>query len=280
MPYIARKDVCTAGSCRYHSRRCRYAGAEKRRARAANSNLDHWFQKRIQYSIASLCFAIDRAPAAYHDILRLGLSSILVRVSNQDSDTRYAAVKKNLDPNAVYTFFQTAVNRILQSLTARRYALTRAEVVEADTLLIKSSDIGRVGAVITSPPYPNAYEYWLYHKYRMYWLGFDPLAVKAREIGARAHFFKTRHHTAGHFADQMRTTFALVDQVLLPHGYAAFVVGRSAFTAKRLIMPQSSPVSQKVLVFSLPFKSSARSRQAENLSISPMATSKQKPFWC
>ena len=190
-------------------------------------NLDHWFKAAIQRSIARICYSIDRAPPAYHDILRLGLSSILVRISNQESDTRYAAIEKNLDPEAVPTFFQTAVRRILQSLAARPYALLPATVVEADTLALKPADIGRVGAVITSPPYPNAYEYWLYHKYRMYWLGFDPLAVKAREIGARAHFFKTHHHTAEHFVDQMRTTFALIDEVLLPRGYAAFVVGRS-----------------------------------------------------
>ena len=81
--------------------------------------------------------------------------------------------------------------------------------------------------VITSPPYPNAYEYWLYHKYRMYWLGFDPLAVKSREIGARAHFFKRNHHTEDDFAKQMTQTFDLIRKVLVPGGYACFVIGRS-----------------------------------------------------
>ena len=81
--------------------------------------------------------------------------------------------------------------------------------------------------VITSPPYPNAYEYWLYHKYRMYWLGFDPLAVKSREIGARAHFFKHNHHTKDDFARQMNQTFGLIRTVLTPGGYACFVIGRS-----------------------------------------------------
>ena len=81
--------------------------------------------------------------------------------------------------------------------------------------------------MITSPPYPNAYEYWLYHKYRMWWLGFDPLAVKEKEIGARAHFFKRNNHTEENFWSQMRSTFALIDQVLVENGYACFVIGRS-----------------------------------------------------
>lgn len=86
---------------------------------------------------------------------------------------------------------------------------------------------GKVGLVVTSPPYPNAYEYWLYHKYRMWWLGFDPLAVKEQEIGARAHFFKRNHHTEAHFWHQMHNTFKLIDKVLVERGYACFVIGRS-----------------------------------------------------
>ena len=84
-----------------------------------------------------------------------------------------------------------------------------------------------VGMVITSPPYPNAYEYWLYHKYRMWWLGFDPLAVKQREIGARAHFFKRDHHTADHFAGQMAQTFSLLRSVVITGGFVCFLIGRS-----------------------------------------------------
>ena len=82
-----------------------------------------------------------------------------------------------------------AAQRIGEVLAARNYALSSTTVLEADTLAVKATAIGQpVSLVITSPPYPNAYEYWLYHKYRMWWLGFlDPIAVKEREIGARAH---------------------------------------------------------------------------------------------
>lgn len=93
--------------------------------------------------------------------------------------------------------------------------------------------IGRpIGLVVTSPPYPNAYEYWLYHKYRMWWLGYDPLKVKADEIGARAHFFKKNHHTAEDFARQMRQTLELLGNVLVKGGFASFVVGRSKIYGK------------------------------------------------
>lgn len=191
-------------------------------------NLDHWFDRPVQHALAALTEAVDAAPAASRDALRLALSSIIVRVSRQESDTRYAAVDNNVTGSDVFALFRRAAFRLDAVLAERDYPRARAEVFEADTVAFDSSRIGnRIGMVITSPPYPNAYEYWLYHKYRMYWLGFDPLAVKAREIGARAHFFKRDHHTEDDFARQMTRTFDLIRAVLVPGGYACFVVGRS-----------------------------------------------------
>ena len=191
-------------------------------------NLDHWFDRHVQHALAALTEAVDTAPNASRNALRLALSSIIVRVSRQESDTRYAAVDKNVTGRDVFALFRRAALRLDDVLAERDYPLAPAEVFEADTVALDPSRIGgRIGMVITSPPYPNAYEYWLYHKYRMYWLGFDPLAVKAREIGARAHFFKRNHHTEDDFVRQMTRTFDLIRAVLVPGGYACFVVGRS-----------------------------------------------------
>ena len=191
-------------------------------------NLDHWFKRPIQSALAACTVAIAEASPEYRDILRLALSSIIVRVSNQDSDTRYAAISKNVEREDVFTGFAASACRIIAALAARDYELTPATVIDADTLDVVPADIGHpVGMVITSPPYPNAYEYWLYHKYRMWWLGFDPLAVKQREIGARAHFFKRDHHTADHFTGQMAKTFALLRSVVIAGGFVCFLIGRS-----------------------------------------------------
>jgi site-specific DNA-methyltransferase (cytosine-N4-specific) len=84
-----------------------------------------------------------------------------------------------------------------------------------------------VGLVITSPPYPNAYEYWLYHKYRMYWLGMDPIEVRQREIGARPHYFRKHHQDESDFERQMRMCFRLLSRVMLPGAKTCFLVGRS-----------------------------------------------------
>lgn len=233
-------------------------------------NLDHWFEREIQSSLAGLLLAIHQCELQYHDILKLALSSIVVRVSNQDSDTRYAAVKKNISSKQVASLFAVACERIVAALRERSYRLAPANILERDTLGLNPTELGApIGAVITSPPYPNAYEYWLYHKYRMWWLDYDPLAVKEREIGARAHFFKTNRHTADHFAEQMRRTFGLISGVLCDSGYACFVVGRSKIHG--LIVDNASMIENAALEcgFNLEFRAErviAANRKSFNLS--------------
>lgn len=195
-------------------------------------NLDHWFEPVAQGAIARLVTAIAAASTHAQDFLKLALSSVLVRVSNQDSDTRYAAVKKNVTEALVYSAFKAAATRITAAL-AERPGTSPACVIEHDTLSLPVERFSRkVSAVITSPPYPNAYEYWLYHKYRMWWLGYDPIATKEHEIGARAHFFGGKRHDATSFVFQMKQLFNLLDKLLDKNGFACFVVGRSKIHGK------------------------------------------------
>lgn len=195
--------------------------------------LDHWFEADVQEALAVLTAGIRRLPHGPEaDALKLALSRIVVRVSNQDSDTRYAAVKKDVSADHVYRLFLQAAETIDSALSEAYGGLLsptpECYVLERDILDVSPSDFPfEVGLVVTSPPYPNAYEYWLYHKYRMYWLGHDPVAVREAEIGARPHYFKKNHQTEHDFERQMRQCFALLAKVMRPRSHACFVVGDS-----------------------------------------------------
>lgn len=197
-------------------------------------NVGHWFKTDVQRAVNAIARTITRAEyQAWSDQLRLALSSILVKVSNQESDTRYAAIEKTVSFDDVFIAFSAAAGKLERALRQRDWTPGAVQVIEKSTLEVSSADVThKIGLVITSPPYPNAYEYWLYHKYRMWWLGLDPLSVKSKEIGARAHFFKKHHHTADLFVEQMRQTFTLIDSVLVQHGFVCFVVGRSRIHGK------------------------------------------------
>jgi DNA modification methylase len=192
-------------------------------------NVDHWFQPEVQTAVGALADTIAHpAYTTWVDQLRLVLSSILVRVSNQDSDTRYAAITKGVSRDDVFSSFLTGSSKIQRALLKRDWNLSPVQIIERNTLEVSPSEIkSKVAIAITSPPYPNAYEYWLYHKYRMWWLGYDPISVKNKEIGARAHFFKKNRHTAELFAEQMRTSLQLIDGLLVGGGFVCVVVGRS-----------------------------------------------------
>jgi site-specific DNA-methyltransferase (cytosine-N4-specific) len=191
-------------------------------------NVDHWFRSDVSRVLHKLEQAIGDAAPETIDALRLALSAIIVRVSNQDSDTRYAAVSKTVSASDVYRLFSVSVRRIDAALNARSWDLASSTVIEHDAQSFDYDLIPvPVGAIITSPPYPNAYEYWLYHKYRMYWLRKDPVAVRDLEIGARPHYFRKNPHTARTFYHQMLNVFGGATGRLVPGGWMAVVVGRS-----------------------------------------------------
>ena len=196
-------------------------------------NIDHWFEKDIQNALSSLLFAIQKeTDDAIKDALRLTLSSIIVRVSNQESDTRYAAVSKNTTVADVFRNFVLAGNKIAQAKYGNDFC-NNSRVILQDVLTVSPEQIGNnVGLVITSPPYPNAYEYWLYHKYRMWWLGYDPIEVRTYEIGARPHYQKKNGQTEKDFYRQMNRVFDVLSDCLIVDGHICFVVGRSIISGR------------------------------------------------
>lgn len=191
-------------------------------------NVDHWFKKDIQKALTLLVNEVNLVTNHIKcDALKFCLSAIIVKVSNQDSDTRYASVANNHSFDDVFKFYlDTAVK--LAKAKSTFNGSSKSTVLNKNSLLLKKDDLpGKIGMVITSPPYPNAYEYWLYHKYRMWWLGYDPINVKDQEIGARPHYFKKNHQTEIDFVLQMEKLLNFIYTNSMKKAYSVFVIGRS-----------------------------------------------------
>ena len=195
--------------------------------------LDHWFKPVVQQPLAALVESIRCIQnTAVREALQVALSSIIVQVSNQESDTRYAAIEKGMTSEDVFTRFEksaASVDHSLSLLSDNLFRkLGRSTIINRDILDVVAIDKSEdISLVVTSPPYPNAYEYWLYHKYRMYWLDMDPIEVRRREIGARPHYFKKNHQDETDFERQMSAVFRLLSKVMRADGIACFLVGRS-----------------------------------------------------
>ena len=195
--------------------------------------LNHWFTPGAVLALTKLTNVLANvSEPRVHDALYVALSRIIVRVSRQESDTRYAAIESSTKESDVYRIFvQSArtLDEVFQTAHSNRsLPWTPSGVLVKDILTVEPHELPhQFGLIVTSPPYPNAYEYWLYHKYRMYWLGEDPIAVRTAEIGARPHYFRRNPATPNDFRKQMSHCFSLFRKVTLPLALVCIVIGRS-----------------------------------------------------
>lgn len=192
--------------------------------------LDHWFEEWAQRLLVGAITYVRRLDPAdpWRDRVALAISASTVRISNQDSDTRYAAVAKSAGPDLGLRILEDSLRRIANWLRANAASIDRhsTQVIEGDARQIPLPS-GSAAVAVFSPPYPNAYEYWLYHKYRMYWLGFDPISVRSSEIGARPHYSGSGTRNADDFCAEMHRVFSEVHRILRRGAAAIVVVGDS-----------------------------------------------------
>jgi SAM-dependent methyltransferase len=94
--------------------------------------------------------------------------------------------------------------------------------------LVKALGENTIDLIVTSPPYPNATDYHLYHRFRLFWLGFDPRDLGRIEIGS--HLRHQRNDTGfEEYREDMAHVLQGCGTVLQPGRYAVFVVGDAIF---------------------------------------------------
>jgi hypothetical protein len=198
--------------------------------------VEHWFDPWASAALAGAMEYLAEIPEPeWHDRIAVALSSSIVRISKQESDTRYAAVTRSGDQALAASELGRGIVRVCEWLSANAAkADAQARIYCRDARDLSNLADNSFAATIFSPPYPNAYEYWLYHKYRMYWLGFDPVAVRHAELGARPHYCKANGLTEVDFAQQMGEVFGHLARILRPDAPAVIVVGDSVIRGRHV----------------------------------------------
>jgi len=196
-------------------------------------NIEKWFQDNIVLELACIRRLItELTEGRSRDIASLAFSRIIIRVSNQDSETRYVAKDKNLAHRVAFKAFLdalTAVQRRVEQFTQLNIQGS-ATFFTADSRSVIDEKIQpeSVGLVVTSPPYPNATDYHLYHRFRIFWLGYDPRELGQVEIGSH---LKHQRKQSGfeEYAEDMRSVLARCFTALSAGRYAVLVVGDAMF---------------------------------------------------
>ena len=192
--------------------------------------LEHWFQMNVAEELTHILNLIEKQKNEnVRDFLRIVLSSIIVRVSNQESDTRFAAKNKNIPDNFTFNLFLSKANEYLIRLTEYSQKINGnnyLKLFNTDSRNMLMLDNNSIDIIITSPPYANTYDYYLYHKFRKRWLDLDVHFAQYNEIGSRREYSSLKK-PAEQWTIDLKKCFLEMYRVIKNGGMAFIVIGDS-----------------------------------------------------
>ncbi len=199
---------------------------------------EFWFFPHVVEELAELRHIIDNLPNnETKTICSVTFARIIVTVSKQDSDTRYVRREKKIEPGGVVRLYLSQLDsaiaavKEISDLIEDRFS---CKVINAD--ILDQPETEQLDLVVTSPPYPNAYSYHLYHRTRLIWLGYDPGKFKKIEIGShRKYSSKSQNRaTPETFQQEFGKIFHWLRERLRDGRYACFVIGDSTIDGIRV----------------------------------------------
>ena len=241
-------------------------------------NLLHWFRRYVIVDLARILATIHRAdlPHTHRAFYRLVFASILRSSSNADpvpvSGLEVTSHMKQLDAAGrlinPFNLFAMATQKALSA--AKAYSLqsprsSRITVRQADATSFRPRLRTRIDAVITSPPYHNAVDYYRRHQLEMFWLSLteshadrlallpryigrprvrhrDPILARHSELGLLATFWHARINQVSrqradaflHYIISMKDVFRQLHATLPPGGLLVLVIGHSQWNSTTL----------------------------------------------
>ena len=197
-----------------------------------------WFEPYVVEELAEVRSLLENIPdESSRNLAAVCLAAIIVPVSLQDSDTRYVRRKKAIAP-------RDTVLKYLKQLNAAVAAVEKlSDVVEPrftcrviNANVLEAPELPSFDLVVTSPPYPNAFSYHLYHRTRLLWLGFDPKPFKDIEIGSHRKYSAKgpKRATVATFASELTKIFRWLRIQMKEEGHVCFVIGDSTLRGERV----------------------------------------------
>jgi DNA modification methylase len=201
------------------------------------ANREKWFPDSSFGELAHIRFKISElADPTANDIASLALSRTVLGSSFQDSETRYKSVPRDIPVGETtkrfVKEFESVMRSVARNASATRYGVSR--FITGDVRNIPAQEIpdGSVDLIVTSPPYGNAMDYHLYHRFRLLWLGHDPIAFGKQEIGSHLKHQRESNGFGSYFADMMSALTGM-SKVLKNGRYAVLIIGDSVYEGKK-----------------------------------------------
>jgi DNA modification methylase len=178
------------------------------------------------------------------EIALLALSRIVLAVSFQDSETRYSSRPRDILPGETLERFISALDGIalsvVQTKAILRYGVCSFLTADSRRLIHELDKPESVDLIVTSPPYGNANDYHLYHRFRLLWIGDDPRDLAKIEIGSH---LRHQKESSGFdsYLTEIEQSLAGMFQVLRPGRYTVLIAGDATYknTLYRITEPLS-----------------------------------------
>lgn len=199
-------------------------------------NVDKWFPITSRGELALIRAHVDLLESAQaRDVCLIALSRVILGASFQDSETRYASKPRSIPPGETVQAFlgslRHVAHKVVETSSEVRYGLASFYTMDSREMDRDVVPDASVDLVVTSPPYGNANDYHLYHRFRLFWLGHDPRVLGKKEIGS--HLRHQKEATGfDAYIDDMRPCLAEIHRALKPGRYAAFVIGDAIYEGK------------------------------------------------
>lgn len=200
-------------------------------------NIEKWFDPIVicELSFIKHIIKTELTLDTVITIAQASLSKIVTKVSNQESETTYRAVKKSfVIGETVKSYLRDLkINvRKIKHLSAEiGYVSCRfitADVTQPIVGTEKLIQPGEVDLIVTSPPYPNAFDYHLYHRFRIFWIDEDPRKMAKSEIGSHLNY-QRKSASFQQFEEEMAPVLRNCYQALKAGRYAVFILGNAVF---------------------------------------------------
>ncbi len=189
-------------------------------------NINLWFKPDVKEALSIIRHhVLSSTNKKIKAFLSTAFSAIIVKVSNQESDTRYASIEKNISEKDVFYLIDKKVRSMLKRI---REFNEVASDCKCDVYLADSTNLSflkkNIDLIVTSPPYLNSYDYYLYHKHRIFWLGLDYKPAQDKEFGSRH-----QHSDLGKglidYEESMTKVIKECSKLLKKMGYFCVIIG-------------------------------------------------------
>jgi hypothetical protein len=207
-----------------------------------------WYDPHTLREIVVLKYLIDGEEPALRRMLTVVLSSVLVKLSRQisDSDVKHDAYHRPRPRGAAFRWFRDKSSELTKGLLLLSSDLYKRKVsfrepdLRRDDARDLSLPTGGVDLILTSPPYAGVYDYSRHQSRRYPLFDEDPRFAESRELGSR--------RDASRYKEDMGTVLKNLLASLSPSGRIVMMIGDGQqLTADQFMTELAAGLGGKVL---------------------------------